>query len=71
MATVKEIIDQLTPLDPNMTVYVIADHGQTLIKCSTVSVEHVVEESYYAENAWNEEGDEMDESAPKVCVIGD
>ena len=70
MKTVKEVIEDLQKLPPDLFVYVHADHGQTLIQCNAVSTEHVEKLDYYAETVWDE-NDEPDTTAPKICVIGD
>ena len=72
MKTVKEVIADLQKLDPDLPVYVFADHGQTLIQGGDVSVTAIQELSYWGEQFYNEEdGDEPSMDGVKICVIGD
>lgn len=70
--TVAELIKELQELDPNLPVYVYADHGQTLIQQYHVSVWNVEELDYYAEEVYSEDDDDSEATVGiPVCVISD
>lgn len=71
MKTVSELIAELQKVDGNLPVYINADHGQTNIQWRGVETLHVESLEYYAEPAWDEDGEEQDKSKPLVCVVYD
>ena len=68
---VAEVISKLEQYPKDAPVYVYADHGQTLIQCGQVTQDNVEEHSYYAEYAWDEEGEKHDTTKPVIVTIGD
>ena len=72
---VKEVIEQLEKLDPELDVYVYADHGQTYIKGGYCSVEHIDSEEkddYYIESTIHEDDlIDYDGNTSLICVISD
>lgn len=70
MITVSQLIEQLKELPQDAPVYVYADHGETHEQSSGASVEYVEELSFFAETAWDEEGNEQDKSKHQIVTIG-
>lgn len=71
MMTVRELMAELQELDQDLPVYIYADHGQANIQCRGTQIEHVESLEYYAETAWDDDGETPDTSKPKVCIIYD
>jgi hypothetical protein len=61
---VGELKKLIAEIDDDLEVYVYADHGQTMIKCSDASIGHVESLSYYGETPLFSEG-------VKVLLISD
>ena len=70
MITVQQLIEQLKALPQDAPVYVYADHGQTHEQSSGASLEYANEISYYADLAWDEDGEKSDTTAHKIVTIG-
>lgn len=70
MITVKELIEELKLMPQDAPVYVYADHGQTHEQSSGASLEYTNEVEYYVELAWDEDGNELDETAIPIVTIG-
>jgi hypothetical protein len=70
MLIVKELIEQLQTMPQDAPVYVYADHGQTHEQASGPSLEYTEEYEYYAELAWDEEGENLDTTQKPIVTIG-
>ena len=73
MKKVRDLIEELSKLDPEMPVYVRADHGQTFIQGRYVGVEYSNTLDYYIEDTIDEQDIEEyeDRDIYKICVISD
>ncbi len=63
---VKDLIDKLNNLNPELQVRLVADHGQTAMTCSGVFESYIQEDEYMAEEIHSDDlcGDEI-----KVAIL--
>ena len=73
MKKVRDLIKELSNLDPEMPVYVRADHGQTFIQGGYVGVEYSDTLDYYIEDTIDKQDIEYyeDQDTYKICIISD